>query len=135
MALSPTLAGEDDQEAAKKDAVAAMQTWLIEIDAGSYAKSWSDSAKSFQKALTSDQWVAALNGVRTPMGKLISRNLGSTMHQTAIPKPDGELVKGDWMIVQFDSSFENLKDARETVTFEKESDGAWRAAGYYIKPQ
>jgi len=135
MALSPTLAGEDDQEAAKKDAVAAMQTWLGEIDSGSYAKSWSDSATSFQKALSSDQWVTALNQVRTPLGKSLSRNLASALHQTAIPKAGGETLQGNWVIAQFDSSFENLKSARETVTFEKEADGTWRAAGYYIKPQ
>ena len=45
------------------------------------------------------------------------------------------MVKGDFVIAQFDSSFENMKYARETVTFEKEADGTWRAAGYYIKPQ
>ncbi len=133
MALAPTLAGEDDQEAAKKDAVAAMQTWLVEIDAGNYAKSWSDSAQSFQKALTSDKWVAALDQVRTPLGKSLSRNLASALHQTAIPKPTGETVQGNWVIAQFDSSFENLKNARETVCFEKEADGTWRAAGYFIK--
>ena len=135
MALSPTLAGEEDQEAAKKDAVAAMQTWLGEIDAGSYAKSWSDSAKFFQKALNSDQWVTALNQVRSPLGKLLSRNLASALHQTAIPKPGGETMQGNWVIAQFDSSFENMKYARETVSFEKEADGTWRADGYYIKPE
>ena len=136
MALSPTLANDDTEAATKKEAVAAMQTWLGEIDANSYAKSWSDSAKSFQKAVTSDQWVTALNQVRTPLGKSLSRNLASALHQTAIPKVGvAETMKGNWVIAQFDSSFENLKSARETVTFEKEADGTWRAAGYYIKPQ
>ena len=135
MALSPTLAADDAQDAAKKDAVAAMQTWLGEIDAGSYAKSWGDSAKSFQKAVTSDQWVTALNGVRTPLGKSLARKLASAACQTVVPKPGVEVEKGDFVIAQFDSSFENLKYARETVTFEKEADGAWRAAGYFIKPQ
>ena len=74
MAFSPALAADDAQEAAKKEAVAAMQTWLGEIDAGNYAKSWSDAAKSFQKAVTSDQWVAALTNVRTPLGKSLTQN-------------------------------------------------------------
>lgn len=135
MALSPTLAGEDDPETAKKDAVAAMQTWLGEVDAGSYAKSWGDAAKSFQKAVTSDQWATALDQVRTPLGKLLNRKLASALHQMAIPKVGGETMKGNWVIAQFDTSFENLKNARETVTFEQEADGVWRVAGYYIKPQ
>ena len=135
MALSPTLADDDAPEAAKKEAVAAMQTWLGEIDAGNYAKSWSDAAKSFQKAVTSDQWVTALNGVRTPLGKSIDRKLASAAYQTVVPKPGVEMEKGAFVIAQFDSSFENLKYARETVTFEKEADGVWRAAGYLIKPR
>jgi beta-lactamase regulating signal transducer with metallopeptidase domain len=135
MAVSPMLAVDAPQENAKKDAVTAMQTWLGEIDAGSYAKSWSDSAQSFQKALTSDKWVGALDAVRTPLGKMLSRNLDSAVEQTAVPKPNGDLIKGDWVIAQFNSSFENFKSARETVTFEKEADGSWRAAGYFIKPQ
>ena len=82
MTLSPTLAGEDNQETAKKDAVAAMQTWLGEMDAGSYAKAWSDAAKSFQKAVTSDQWVTVSGNVRTPLGKLLERKLASAAYES-----------------------------------------------------
>jgi hypothetical protein len=35
--------------------------------------------------------------------------------------------------MQFDTSFENKKSAVETVTFMREKDGTWKAAGYYIK--
>jgi beta-lactamase regulating signal transducer with metallopeptidase domain len=135
MALSPTLAVDETDEMAKKDAVAAMQTWLGEIDKGEYAQSWSDSAESFQKALTSEKWVGALDAVRTPLGKTLSRKLASALHQTSVPKPNGDILKGDWVIAQFTSSFDNLQSARETVTFEKQADGSWRAAGYFIKPQ
>ena len=72
--------------------------------------------------------------MRTPLGKLLDRKLASALRQTEIPHGT-QTIKGDWVIAQFDSSFENLKAARETVTFEKEADGSWRAAGYYIKPQ
>ena len=135
MAFLPALADDDAQAAAKKEAVTAIQTWLGEIDSGNYAKSWDDSAKSFQTAITSDKWGAALDGVRTPLGKSLSRTLASAAYQTVVPKPGGDAIKGDFVIAQFDSSFQNLKYARETVTFEKEPDGLWRAAGYYIKPR
>jgi len=136
MTLSPTLAGEDNQETAKKDAVAAMQTWLGEMDAGSYAKAWSDAAKSFQKAVTSDQWVTVSGNVRTPLGKLLERKLASAAYESGastVGKTAGPA--STYVIAQFDTSFENMKYARETVTFEKEGDGGWRAAGYFIKSQ
>jgi hypothetical protein len=119
----------DDQAADKQAAVTAMGKWLGEIDAGSFADSWDDSAPDFQKALSSQQWVDTCGKVRIPLGKILSRKLDSELYQASIPKVDGPVV-----IAQFDSSFENLKFARETVTFEKVGD-TWKASGYYIKPR
>jgi len=123
----------DDSEA-KTAATAAMQTWLQEIDQNQYAQSWQDAAPSFQKALTSDKWVAALNSVRTPLGKCKDRKLASALEQTEMPSAAGAL-KGDFVIAQYNTSFENLAYAVETVTFEKTPDGTWKAAGYFIKPK
>ena len=130
---SPLLASDDAVDADKAKAVSAMTDWLATMDAGDYGKTWNDAAKSFQHAISSDQWVAASTSVRTPLGKLESRKLASAALQsstTGIGMP-----KGAFVVAQFDTSFDNLKAARETVTFVKEADGAWRAAGYYIKPQ
>jgi hypothetical protein len=115
-------------------AVAAMLTWLKEIDDNQYAQSWTDASTFFQKALTSEKWVAALNSVRTPLGKCTDRKFASALHQTEVPSPSGT-IKGDFVVAQFNSSFENLAYAIETVCFEKESDGTWKASGYYIKPK
>ena len=123
-----------DAADAKQAAVAAMQTWLAEIDAAHYDQSWTDAAPSFQKALSSAQWVNALTSVRTPLGKNLGRTLDSALEQTSVPSPAGK-QHGDFVIAQFDSSYENLKYAIETVTFEKTPNGAWKAAGYYIKPK
>ena len=124
----------DDTTDPKPAAVAAMQTWLNEIDKNQYAQSWTEASASFQKAVTSDQWIAALNGVRTPLGKCTVRKLASSMHQTEVPSPTGP-QKGDFVVAQFNSSFENLAYAVETVCFEKASDGTWKASGYYVKPK
>jgi hypothetical protein len=135
MVLSPTPAGEDDPEAAKKEAVAAMQTWLGEMDAGDYAKSWTDAGKTFRDAVGSDQWVTLSNNVRKPLGKLVERKLVSAAYQSGVLSTDPNADKGTYVIGQFDTSFENMKYARESVTVEKEADGVWRAVGYLIKPQ
>jgi beta-lactamase regulating signal transducer with metallopeptidase domain len=118
----------------KQAAVSAMRAWLGDIDAGHYAQSWTEAAPSFQKALGSDQWVNALDSVRTPLGKNLGRTLDSTLEQKAVPSSAGT-QHGDFVIAQFDSSYDNLKYAVETVTFEKAPDGSWKAAGYYIKPK
>ena len=124
----------DDAAAIKAAAVAAIQTWLHEIDQNQYAQSWKDAAASFQKDLTAEQWTEALHGARTPLGKCTERKLVTAVHQTEVPTPTGT-QKGDFFIAQFDSSFENEKYAVETVCFEKAADGTWKAAGYYVKPK
>jgi hypothetical protein len=40
---------------------------------------------------------------------------------------------GQYVVMQFDSSFANKHSAVETVTFMLEEGGQWRAAGYFIK--
>ena len=48
---------------------------------------------------------------------------------TSLPgAPDGEYV-----VIQFDTSFTNKKVAVETVTPMKDEDGIWRVSGYYVK--
>jgi hypothetical protein len=42
--------------------------------------------------------------------------------------PDGKYV-----VLEFDTSFENKKTAVETVTPMQESDGTFRVSGYFIK--
>lgn len=128
IAIQPSRADE------KADAVAATESWLQGIDAGGYAQSWKDASTAFQKAITEEQWVQALTGVRAPLGKVLERKLASSLQQKEVPRPGGQPLKGDFVISQFESSFENLKYAIETVTFEKDGE-TWKASGYYIKPK
>lgn len=115
--------------AGEKSATAAAQAWLGEIDAGNYSRSWKDAADYFRGAITEKGWSDALNGTRKPLGSLVSRKLASARSATSLPgAPDGNYV-----VMQFDTSFSNKKAAVETVTFVREKDGKWKAAGYYIK--
>lgn len=117
------------EEPAEKAAAAAAQTWLGEIDAGQYLKSWKEAAGYFRGAITEKGWSDALNGTRKPLGSLLSRKLSSSRSATSLPgAPDGNYV-----VMQFDTAFSNKKAAVETVTFVQEKDGKWKAAGYYIK--
>jgi len=116
-------------EAPEKPIVAAAQMWLHEIDSGNYATSWQQASAYFQGAITEKNWTDALNGARRPLGNLISRKVTKTTSAKSLPgAPDG-----NYLVMQFATSFANKKSAVETVTFMREKDGNWRAAGYYIK--
>lgn len=126
------LAAEGQKPVSKAPAspvISTVSEWLAIIDAGRYDESWSKASALFKGAAKVDQWVQALNGVRKPLGAVLSRNLSNVATKTSLPgAPDGSYV-----ILTYKTSFAQKKDAVETVTFMKENDGVWRAAGYFIK--
>jgi hypothetical protein len=113
----------------EKAAVSSAEKWLRMIDEGKYAESWKDAAELFRNAVTQKQWEQSLQAVRKPLGKLLSRTIKSKTYETSLPgAPDGEYV-----VIEFATSFERKKAAVETVTPMRDKDGKWRAAGYYIR--
>lgn len=118
-------AGSDNENAALRSA----RAWLSLIDDGRYADSWQDASTYFSGAVSRQKWEEALTGVRRPLGKLVSRKVAKMKEATTLPgAPDGRYV-----VMTFTSSFEHKKTATETVTFIREMDGSWKAAGYFIK--
>jgi hypothetical protein len=104
-------------------ALPAIQNWLGLVDGGQYAESWQQASESFHAMVTQDDWVDKVETVRKPLGKLLSRKV-----EKAEPN-------GSYFVAKFDSSFEALKAASETVTFVLETNGQWRAVAYLIVPR
>lgn len=116
---------------AKKEAAAlsAAEKWLALVDSQKYAESWKEAATLFRNAVQPKQWEHSMNAVRKPLGQLVSRKVKTKMYTSSLPgAPDGEYV-----VIQFDSSFKNKNTAVETVTPMMDTDGGWRVSGYYIK--
>jgi hypothetical protein len=117
-------------EETKEDAaVRAADAWLALVDRGDYRESWDDAAQLFKNAITKEQWETQLQAARQPLGKLVSRKVKSTQYAESLPgAPDGEYV-----VIQYETSFEKKKSAIETVTPMLDPDGDWRVSGYFIK--
>ena len=126
LAIIPGLeADQNDGELAAK----ASAQWLALVDGGKYAESWDESAQLFRGAVTKEKWKESLTAVRKPLGKLISRSVKSKQYTRSLPgAPDGEYV-----VIQYDTSFENKKSSVETVTPMLDKEGKWRVSGYYIR--
>ena len=121
--------GVEAESKREEAAISAALKWLSEIDQGKYANSWNEASEYFKKAVKKEQWAQSVEVVRKPLGKLISREPLSSTYKTSLPgAPDGQYV-----VVQFQASFENKKSAIETVTPMLDRDGTWRVSGYYIK--
>ena len=113
----------------EKAAQTAAEAWLSLVDNSDYATSWTEAAVLFKRAVDQPGWEKALNGVRAPLGKMLSRTMMTAKYATTVPgAPDGEYV-----VIKFDTSFEKKKSAVKTVTPMKEPEGRWRVSGYYIK--
>jgi Protein of unknown function (DUF4019) len=110
-------------------ALSAAEKWLVMVDSEEYAESWEEAAELFRNAVQPQQWEQSIKAVRKPLGKLVSRKVKSKTHRSSLPgAPDGEYV-----VIQFDTSFENKKVSVETITPMMDKDGIWRVSGYYIK--
>lgn len=126
LVVGTSVAQEADKE---KAAVVVAEKWLTAVDAGKYAESWQEAAAYFRNAISKVQWNQSLQAVRNPLGKLKSRLVLSKSYKTSLPgAPDGEYV-----VIQFKTSFENKASAVETVTPMMDKDGKWRVSGYFIK--
>ena len=125
--ISCSAMAKENQE---KKAAEGATTWLALIDEGNYRESWETAAGYFKNAVAKQQWELMLKAARQPLGKLISRVIKSTVYRKSLPgAPDGEYV-----IIQFESSFENKKSGIETVTpMLDKVDGEWKVSGYYIQ--
>ena len=122
----PTSAADSDAIA---QAQAAARSWLGLTDSAKYGQSWDDAASLFRAAVTKGDWEKAVKSVRSPLGALKVRKLKSATFARTLPgAPDGEYV-----VIQFDSQFENKAAAIETITPMKDKDGAFRVSGYYVK--
>jgi hypothetical protein len=126
--LSAVSAIADNPEK-EKAAIVSAEKWLGMVDAGKYAESWKEAAELFRNAVKQEQWKQSLQAVRKPLGKLVIRKVKTKTYRTSLPgAPDGEYV-----VIEFETSFENKKSAVETVTPMMDKDGKWRVSGYYIK--
>jgi len=110
-------------------AVSIAEKWLSTVHAEKYPASWKETAEFFRNAIRPAQWEQSMQAVCKPLGKLVSRIVQTKTYKTSLPgAPDGEYV-----IIQFEASFEHKKTAIETVTTMMDKDGKWRVSGYYIK--
>lgn len=118
-----------DNEESEQNAFVAAEKWLSLIDFGNIDESWNQSAELFKANVSLENWKSSLKIVQDSLGKVLSRTLKSKQYAQELPgAPDG-----DYFVIQFETVFENKKNAVETVTPMKDKDGEWRVSGYFVK--
>ena len=87
------------------------EAWLTLIDRGQFADSYQEAAQYFKNAVTKDQWQNSLTAVRKPLARSSQENSRNTTYTRTLPgAPDG-----DYVVIQYESSFKHKASAVETV--------------------
>jgi len=110
-------------------AVYTAESWLAAIDGGHYVRSWKEASELFQKSITAEAWDMSLIKFRKPLGAVKTRKFLTAKSAEDLP---GE-PPGKYRVIRFETSFAAKAEAVETVTFMEQSDGTWKAAGYFIR--
>ena len=98
------------------------------IAAGEYGSVHDNADEILRSAVDRDQFIKMTKDVFAPLGDRKSIRLNSAKYSTRAPGgPDGVYV-----ILRFESSFENKAEALETITMREAEPGFWRLAGYVI---
>lgn len=117
-----------EQNKHETEAIKAAKLFLQLVDGGQYQTSWDKTAPIFKGQVSQAKWSEMLAGVRPPFGPVILRVIKMAKFSTSLPGvPDGEYVT-----IQFATSFEKKSEAIETVTMARIEDD-WQVAGYFIK--
>jgi len=123
------VAAHADDQAAIKQAKTAADAWLKLVDEGKYQESWNEFASVVKPRITEETWEQEASGVRKPLGAVVSRKVQSATYATSLPGAP----YGQYVVILYDTSFENKKSAVENVVPMLDSDGQWRVSGYHIK--
>lgn len=110
-------------------AIRVAHAWLEGVDEGGYDASWREAGAVFRGAITQAAWVATLHGWRGPMGDAQARWLTGMEEASRLPGvPDGR-----FLVLTWEAHFTRKQSAVETLTLQREADGRWRVAGYFIR--
>jgi hypothetical protein len=129
LSLLFTVSSLHANEVAEKAAVTASGAWVSLVDEGNYAESWNQTSALFKAAVTREQWQQSLKAVRAPLGKVVTRKLKSKQYTKTLPGASD----GEYVVIQYETTFEKKQSAIETITPMLDKDGKWRVSGYYIK--
>ena len=122
-------AGAQDEGLDLRPADQAARAWLATVDAGRYGDSWESAAELFKQTIPKLRWETTVQAAREPLGIVVGRKVRAMNYARVLPgAPEGEYV-----VIQFDTRFENRPLSVETVTPMREKDGSWKVSGCFIR--
>jgi hypothetical protein len=128
-AVRPPLPVVKSNPDAEQKAVAAAEPWLALVDKAEYAQAWENSASLWKDKLERREFVKAVGDMRKPLGKMTSRQLDSKQFAMSMDR----FPAGQYVVLQYKTTFANKKSANETVVSMLDKDKKWRVLDYFVK--
>jgi len=122
--------GQADIQAAKR----AITPWVELLMQDAFAKSWETAGPIIKSANSQIEWESKMKLAFQKVGKCTSRTFDAAELRDQVPMPDGTNVKGTFVVAEYSTVYSNIGPSHEIVTFQKTSDGKWKAAGFYVRP-
>jgi hypothetical protein len=116
---------------ALRDARAAAERWLAQVDRGDLGASWEQVASAEKAVVQQVVWEESVHRVREPLGKPTRSFVNAVATRFLADAPPG-----DYVVIQYTTQFDKLPvgtTCTETLMPMRDKDGAWRVMGYYIK--
>ncbi|TXI20643.1 MAG: DUF4019 domain-containing protein [Nitrosomonas sp.] len=105
------------------------RSWLELTDTGKYRESWERASTLFKTKTAEAEWVQTITANRASRGVVTARYIATASSAKSLPGlPDGEYI-----VLQFYTTFEAKGLALETITLAKSSGDAWMVSQYTIK--
>jgi hypothetical protein len=124
--VAGTASGQETDPAALDAAL----EWLLMLDNEEFGPTWDRAADLFKTAIGRSDWIDRITAVRDPLGRVVAREFRAS---EPVTRPAG-VPEGDYLVIRFNTSFQNRPSASETVVLYHGPDGIWRVSGYFIRP-
>ena len=105
------------------------RSWLALTDDGQYVESWRTASPHLRHNKTEADWTKTTKAIREPLGLMEARYIATAGYTDGV----SGLPKGEYVVVQFYTTFKIKGLALETITLAKESGEVWQVADYQIK--
>ncbi|MBK6025302.1 DNA-binding CsgD family transcriptional regulator [Brevundimonas nasdae] len=102
--------------------------WVTLLDHAQWNESWSTAGQLFRSQLTQAGWATSVQSVRASVGPVVTRVQENATRTSTLPG----LPSGDYLIVQYRTTFRDKASASETVVLTHERTG-WKVDGYFIR--
>ncbi len=113
----------------QRQALDAATQWLDLIDRQQYLRAWETAAERLNVITDRREFIKSLSDTRKPLGAVKSRKMLGEKYTRSIPDaPDGQYV-----VIEYATSFEHKSPAAEVVTLMLNGDNRWRVLGYHYK--